>query len=125
MGKLYPIPTIDLFAGPGGLGEGFTSASAADGRPFFDIRLSIEKDLIAHRTLELRAFVRSFASSCIPGHYYDYLRGKLTRQRLFDTFPQQAERAASEAMCAELGAIKPGHAVLHARIAAALDGSSS
>ena len=51
---------IDLFAGPGGLGEGFASATGPGGRPWFDVRLSIEKDPLAHRTLELRAFLRGF-----------------------------------------------------------------
>jgi DNA (cytosine-5)-methyltransferase 1 len=49
-----PIPVIDLFAGPGGLGEGF-AACTVDGAPQFKIALSIEKDPIAHQTLELRA----------------------------------------------------------------------
>ena len=39
------IPVIDLFAGPGGLGEGFSSARDANGDRCFRIALSIEKDL--------------------------------------------------------------------------------
>ncbi|MDL5030962.1 DNA cytosine methyltransferase [Pelomonas sp. APW6] len=45
------IPVIDLFAGPGGLGEGFSKSRSAD----FKIAISIEKDGMAHETLRLRA----------------------------------------------------------------------
>jgi len=45
-GKSY-IPVIDLFAGPGGLGEGFSRAG--EGRLFRTV-LSIEKDAHAHST---------------------------------------------------------------------------
>lgn len=42
-----PIPVIDLFAGPGGLGEGFSSI-IHQGERSFDIKLSIEMDENAH-----------------------------------------------------------------------------
>lgn len=45
------IPVIDLFAGPGGLGEGFSRSAKGDYR----ITISIEKDAMAHETLRLRA----------------------------------------------------------------------
>lgn len=45
------IPVIDLFAGPGGLGEGFSRIRS----PRFQIVVSIEKDEMAHDTLRLRA----------------------------------------------------------------------
>jgi len=54
-----PLPVIDLFAGPGGLGEGFASLRAGKRRAFHSV-LSIEKDPAAHRTLKLRAFTRQF-----------------------------------------------------------------
>lgn len=52
------IPIIDLFAGPGGLGEGFSSVLSNKTR-VFDIKLSIEKDANAHKTLELRSFLEN------------------------------------------------------------------
>ena len=38
------IPVIDLFAGPGGLGEGFSSVEDRPGSARFRIALSVEKD---------------------------------------------------------------------------------
>ncbi len=96
------IPIIDLFAGPGGLGEGF-SAVRRNRQRVFKIALSIEKDSLAHRTLELRAFFRQFPDRHAPDEYYDYLAGELTRDELFAKFPSEAKRAAGEAWHATLG----------------------
>ncbi len=62
--KRYPV--IDLFAGPGGLGEGFSSFEEERGHQSFRIGLSIEKDAYAHQTLELRAFYRQFQKALLP-----------------------------------------------------------
>lgn len=100
-----PIPVIDLFAGPGGLGEGFTSLVDSDGARRFVVKVAIEKDPVAHRTLSLRAFFRSFPPGLVPECYYDYVRGNLTREELF-AHPDAAEavkQASSEARCAEMG----------------------
>lgn len=50
------IGIVDIFAGPGGLSEGFASVGNRSNRPF-KIALSIEKDAAAHRTLRLRSLV--------------------------------------------------------------------
>lgn len=50
-----PIPIVDLFAGPGGLGEGF---SAFNNGSAFKILVSAEMEVSAHQTLTLRAFFR-------------------------------------------------------------------
>src|SRR5687768_8039649 len=97
------IPVIDLFAGPGGLGEGFSAFRGLDSEPGFRVRLSIEKDVHAHKTLLLRAFFRQFQAGRVPGLYYDVLRGSVTREVLFNRFPEEANRAVSEAWHAELG----------------------
>ena len=50
---------IDLFAGPGGLGEGFASLEKNSHQPF-RIGISVEKEGSAHKTLRLRAFLREY-----------------------------------------------------------------
>lgn len=71
-----PIKVIDLFAGPGGLGEGF-SAYRSNNEQRFRIALSIEKESSAHRTLTLRALFRQFDQGKVPESYYAFLRGEL------------------------------------------------
>lgn len=77
------IPVIDLFAGPGGLGEGFSRYSDYfnDCEVSFRTRLSIEKDPVAARTLRLRAFVRAFGGRRIPDCYYNYVRSTSATDR--------------------------------------------
>jgi len=72
-----PIPIIDLFAGPGGLGEGFASLKGHKRQPFFEIGLSIEKTEVAHRTLMLRAAFRRLRGTKDVRHYYSYIRGEI------------------------------------------------
>jgi DNA (cytosine-5)-methyltransferase 1 len=68
------IPVIDIFAGPGGLGEGFSSLMDEDGNPVFDITLSIEMDEKARQTLLLRTFFRQFRENEVPEEYYEFIR---------------------------------------------------
>lgn len=68
------IPIIDLFAGPGGLGEGFSSITDEQGERIFQIKLSIEKDEEAHMTLRLRSFYRQFKKEDVPEIYYSYIK---------------------------------------------------
>lgn len=75
-----PIKIIDLFAGPGGLGEGFSSYKTEDGKQPFKIAISIEKEESAHRTLLLRAFFRQYKKEDVPEAYYDFLKGNLGNQ---------------------------------------------
>ncbi len=110
-----PIPVIDLFAGPGGLGEGFSSLTNGRER-IFKIKLSIEKDEHAHRTLELRAFLREFPREKLPDDYYDYLAKNITREQLFAGHPAEYKPAAEEAWLAELGGEDTQAAIVHERI---------
>jgi len=121
MPSRVPIPVVDIFAGPGGLGEGFAAATNPDGTPAFSIRLSIEKGPIAHLTLGLRAFFRQFPPGEAPRAYYEHLRGRLTREELFHSRARHAAFAQSEAWLAELGQIDPR--LLRERIRESLDGS--
>lgn len=70
-----PIPVIDLFAGPGGMSEGFSSLRDENGEPVFRSIMSIEMERTAHATLRLRAFARRLmdADGRLPQDYIDYL----------------------------------------------------
>ena len=115
------IPIVDLFAGPGGLGEGFSSLRTLDGHPVFRIALSIEMDQAAHRTLELRSFFRQFADATVPDEYYLHLQGRLSRDELFEKHPIQSSKAKAEAWNAELGKVDPSE--VDRRIKSALAGA--
>jgi DNA (cytosine-5)-methyltransferase 1 len=98
------IPVIDLFAGPGGLGEGFSALKDDNGKSVFRIALSVEKEEYAHQTLELRSFFRQFEIENVPEEYYKHLRGEITRNDLFKSFPEYTLKAKKESWKAELGA---------------------
>ena len=99
------IPVIDLFAGPGGLNEGFSQI--IDGQLRFKSVLSIEKEAPEHKTLSLRAFYRYFLYKGleVPKEYYDYIQNKndVTREDLWRMYPEAAAEADSEALQFTLG----------------------
>ena len=97
------IPVVDLFAGPGGLGEGFSAFKNEQEAYPFKIALSIEKDEIAHKTLLLRAFFREFRDTYAPDEYYQYLRRQISKEELFKKYPEQYESAQKSVWLAELG----------------------
>ncbi|WP_338501516.1 DNA cytosine methyltransferase [Sphingomonas kaistensis] len=92
---------VDLFAGPGGLAEGF-SAYKVDGAPAFKVRLSVEKEASAFATLRLRSFTRQFGGS-LPEAYYAYVAGELPREELGRLHPQEWQAACEETHQLELG----------------------
>ncbi|WP_442428189.1 DNA cytosine methyltransferase [Nitrospina sp. 32_T5] len=96
-------PVIDLFAGPGGLGEGFTALSDRKGRRVFSALVSIEKDLHAYETLRLRHFFRSFKKGNVPEEYYDYLAEKITKDELIEQYFENWKEAGESARLIELG----------------------
>lgn len=99
------IPVIDLFAGPGGLNEGFSHAIGGQLR--FKSVLSIEKEAPEHKTLSLRAFYRYFLykGQKVPKEYYDYIQKKngVTREDLWKMYPEAAAEADNEALQFTLG----------------------
>ena len=124
MSSFEPIPLIDVFAGPGGLSEGFAALRSPDGEPVFQVALSVEMDSLAHQTLLLRSFVRQFAQSRVPEEYYAYVRGRgrwpgTTLDQLLDQFGVEAARARDEAWCWELAG-GPAARITDARIRSSL-----
>jgi DNA (cytosine-5)-methyltransferase 1 len=95
---------VDLFAGPGGLGEGFASLRVGDHSPF-QIGISVEKERSAHRTLTLRAFVRAYAEKhgALPTAYIDFHAGQSAEPDWSTVDAVAWDHAASEARCLELG----------------------
>lgn len=120
-----PIPIIDLFAGPGGLGEGFSSVNNPDGTPAFRIGLSIEKEASAHKTLTLRAVFRQLRGTPAAQHYFSYVRGNIEEHE-FRAIPEVAhafEEAVKEARRIELG--KDDATEIDVAIANALNGEKN
>ena len=93
---------VDLFAGPGGLAEGFSKFRTSSGKQPFQIRLSIEMDGVAHQTLLLRSFLRQFDDS-FPAEYYEFISGKCKEPDWSKIYPSEWKKAREEAICLELG----------------------
>lgn len=92
---------IDLFAGPGGLGEGFSHAGRiSDSR--MKIHLSVEMDDHAIQTLRLRAFLRSFDE--FPDAYYNALKIGKDLPDWRTLYPEQWRYAEQEVRQRVLGA---------------------
>jgi DNA (cytosine-5)-methyltransferase 1 len=123
--RFTPIPVIDVFAGPGGLGEGFSACFGDDSKRRFKLVLSIEKDKSAHSSLELRAFYRQFKTENVPLEYYAYLRGEITRDELFNRFPEQSQAASLISWHAELGCDRFPPEIVDQRIKNALCGAKN
>lgn len=96
-----PIPIVDLFAGPGGLGEGFSSID--DGKAF-KIIVSAEMEASAHETLRLRSFYRILRRKDKKAliSYYRFCNGETSVPYDEDTLPDW-EEAGREARQITLG----------------------
>ena len=110
---------VDLFAGPGGLAEGFAGYRGDSGVSPFHIEFSVEKEKSAHKTLLLRSFLRQFGDG-FPEDYYDVFKGKMDVDELAAKYPEKWSRAEEEALNLELGTDE-GRDIIGARMAG-LDG---
>lgn len=98
MSKDFAI--IDLFAGPGGLGEGFSKAGR-DEETSMKTHLSIEMDDHAIQTLRLRAFLRSFDR--FPQEYYDAINSGVGLPDWAELYPNNWKVAVEEVRQRVLG----------------------
>ncbi len=100
------VPVIDLFAGPGGLCEGFSSFLDENGKPVFQSIMSVEKDSEAHKTLRLRAYLRKILrpDGTVPRVYAQYMRYHTPDhlEKLIAYAPEKWAAAEREALCATL-----------------------
>ncbi len=95
---------VDLFAGPGGLGEGFASLEVGGQHPFH-IAISVEKDASAHWTLRLRAFLRNHLSryGALPEAFVKLHAGLQDEPDWSEVDAAAWVEATAEARCLELG----------------------
>ncbi|MBM6980856.1 MAG: DNA cytosine methyltransferase [Bifidobacterium thermophilum] len=97
-----PIRVIDLFAGPGGMGEGFSSVRDKNGNPIFKIVMSVEMERTAHSTLRLRAFARRIMDSdgVMPKECIDFLEtpSEANLEFLREKYPEEWDSADAEAV---------------------------
>lgn len=95
---------IDLFAGPGGLGEGFAALEENSHHPF-RIGISVEKEASAHQTLRLRAFLREYRRKHgrLPEEFIAFHAGEQGEPDWAEVDAEAWELACSEARQLELG----------------------
>jgi DNA (cytosine-5)-methyltransferase 1 len=106
---------VDLFAGPGGLGEGFASLDLGGHAPF-KFGISVEKEASAHRTLTLRAFLRAHQAGhgALPQAFIDFHTGLIPEPDWSEVDPSAWQHATAEAQCFELGTEPAAAAINHA-----------
>lgn len=93
---------VDLFAGAGGLSEGFASLRNELGAPVFKNVLAVEKEETTFQTLQLRKFYHQFEPNP-PDEYYRYLNGEMIKKDLINAFPEQWATANDGLLQLELG----------------------
>lgn len=118
------IRIIDLFAGPGGLGEGFSAFQTKSEEYPFQISASVEMEPSAHKTLTLRAFFRQFRGRKVPEAYYEYVcsggRGDL--DEIFSQFSDELRNAKAETLGGPKALGSTDHDEIFRAIEKSLDG---
>ncbi len=102
-GRTTGYPVIDLFAGPGGLGEGFALSTDDRSQRRFRAVVSIERDRFSYETLMVRHFFQYFPGGEAPDDYYDFLAGRITQAELYARYPAAYIHAKHSALCVSLG----------------------
>jgi DNA (cytosine-5)-methyltransferase 1 len=95
------VPVIDLFAGPGGLSEGFTVTECNGIK--FEVVLSCELDSVACDTLRLRKFFHLARQRGCEKDYYTALKTEAPDRYLSQLHPGIWQEAASRVLQVELG----------------------
>lgn len=103
---------VDLFAGPGGLGEGFSPLRTSGSSPF-SIGISVEKEAAAHRTLRLRAFLREYVKERgrLPQQFVDFHSGEIDEPDWSTVDAQAWKLASTETRMLELGRAETAEAI--------------
>src|SRR5687768_9469768 len=87
---------LDLFAGPGGLSEGFAEAG-------FEIAAQVEKDSTACKTLRLRTIYRELRKRNDLGRYWKLVRKEMAEDEIRDEFKEIADRCDAQVVNREFG----------------------
>lgn len=103
---------VDIFAGPGGLGEGFSQAG-------FEVILSAEMDPVACETLKLRKFFYQFKNQKVPGSYYKFLRGEIELEAMKSQHQLEWDNAENAVANVELGTSQ-GNTILNKKLDSSL-----
>jgi len=119
------IPVIDVFAGPGGLNEGFSALLSASGNPVFRTLGSFEMDGPACSTLTLRATYRRLLAVGDLDTYQAIVRGDLAVPAVNDelsldsmygvNFSRAWQQSTAEVHRIELGSENDNSSILIAR----------
>ena len=92
------ISVVDIFAGPGGLGEGFSALKDNADNRAFNIISSVEEKNFECQTLRMRSFARKLIDSGHSKHYLKYLASPTEEilKALQQDFPSAWADATSE-----------------------------